>query len=211
MLRRFFRHRSSGIGAMQQMPVIVMNPNPIGFRMSHDTYGGEDQWDRIRAKAGNREWVGYGASGNPDYIDCIEFPFPAIRYKECTPELMALREKERGDWKKLSIHEKKTLYRFSFRQTFAEFEEPAGMWRYCWGLVFLGISVALWFQTFLHQFVMPKWPHSLSKEARIAQYYRQVDLNMRPLDGIPRPPGAEKRVFPKNKEMLKKYQETVND
>lgn len=37
--------------------------------------------------AGNREQVGYGVNGQPVYFDSAEFPFPAIRWKEPTPEL----------------------------------------------------------------------------------------------------------------------------
>ena len=43
--------------------------------------------------------------------------------------LQALREKEKGDWKKLTLEEKKTLYRASFCQTFAEMEAGDGDWK----------------------------------------------------------------------------------
>lgn len=52
---------------------------------------------------GKREVVGYGFNGNPVYVDRVDFPMPAIRWKETTPEIAALREKEKGDWKKLTI------------------------------------------------------------------------------------------------------------
>ena len=42
------------------------------------------------------------------------------RFREDTPEILKLREKEKGDWKKLTIAEKKVLYRASFCQTIAE-------------------------------------------------------------------------------------------
>jgi hypothetical protein len=34
-------------------------------------------------------------------------PFPAIRWQEVTPEVAALQKKEHGDWKSLSVEEKK--------------------------------------------------------------------------------------------------------
>ena len=34
-------------------------------------------------------------------------PFPAIRWQEVTPEVAALQKKEHGDWKGLSVDEKK--------------------------------------------------------------------------------------------------------
>ena len=57
--------------------------------------------------SGKREIVGFGWNGLPTYVDRCEFPFPSIRFKETTPEILALREKEKGDWKKLTIEEKK--------------------------------------------------------------------------------------------------------
>lgn len=33
------------------------------------------------------------------------------RFREDTPEILKVKEKEKGDWKKLSVEEKKLLYR----------------------------------------------------------------------------------------------------
>ena len=44
-------------------------------------------------------------------------------------EIAGLREKEKGDWKKLAKEEKKVLYRASFCQTLAEVEAPTGEWK----------------------------------------------------------------------------------
>jgi len=57
--------------------------------------------------AGNRDIVGYGFNGNPVYIDREEWPAPAVRFKENTAEVQALRAKEQGDWKALTLEEKK--------------------------------------------------------------------------------------------------------
>lgn len=40
-----------------------------------------------RALIGNREIVGYGFNGEPTYIDRSDYPMPAIRWKEPTPEI----------------------------------------------------------------------------------------------------------------------------
>merc|ERR1712107_191103 len=83
---------------------------------------------------------GYGANGEVTYIDSVMAPFPAIRFKEDKGEIAALRTKEQGDWKKLTVEEKKALYRASFCQTLAEVEAPTGEgksilgWRACRGL-----------------------------------------------------------------------------
>lgn len=38
-------------------------------------------------KIGTREIVGYGYNGLPAYADRIDFPLPAIRWREVTPEI----------------------------------------------------------------------------------------------------------------------------
>lgn len=49
-----------------------------------------------KAIIGNREVVGFGMNGSYIYFDKCMFPFPSIRWMENTPEIMALREKEKG-------------------------------------------------------------------------------------------------------------------
>jgi len=58
--------------------------------------------------------------------------------------LQALREKEKGDWKKLTLAEKKALYRASFAQTLVETEAPTGEWKKQAGIAFVLISIGLW-------------------------------------------------------------------
>lgn len=41
-------------------------------------------------KIGNREIVGFGLNGEPSYIDRLERPMPAIRFKENTPDIQVL-------------------------------------------------------------------------------------------------------------------------
>ena len=63
------------------------------------------------------------------YADTLQAPFPAIRFKEETAEVAKIRQKEQGDWKKMTKEEKKVLYRASFCQTLAEVEAPTGEWK----------------------------------------------------------------------------------
>lgn len=66
--------------------------------------------------------------------------------------IQALREKEKGDWKKLSIEEKKQLYRASFRQTFSEMDAPTGEWKGIVGMSMLVITSGLWLYIYFKTF-----------------------------------------------------------
>jgi cytochrome c oxidase subunit 4 len=115
------------------------------------------------AKIGNRDVVGYGWNGEPIYQDRVDYPMPAIRFKENTPDvlvslfcfvmslwilmshlLQALREKEKGCWKKMSVQEKKALYRASFCQTFSEMKYPTGEWKMHIGAALIAASLAIY-------------------------------------------------------------------
>merc|ERR1712001_285246 len=98
----------------------------------------------IKVDIGKREVVGFGYNGEESYIDDVMYPFPAIRFKEDTAEISMLREKEKGDWKKLTLEEKKQLYRASFCQTFTEVHSSDGDWKGLIGCVLTGISLGLW-------------------------------------------------------------------
>lgn len=60
-----------------------------------------------RALIGSRDVVGYGFNGSYFYYDATDMPYPAIRFREETEEIKKLREKEKGDWNKLTLDEKK--------------------------------------------------------------------------------------------------------
>lgn len=103
-------------------------------------------------KIGNREVVGHGWNGQASYVDRVDYPMPGVRFRENTPEIKALREKEKGDWKKLSVEEKKALYRASFCQTFSEFKAGSGEWKKHLGITFIMISLAIWTSVLMNLF-----------------------------------------------------------
>nr|ABV60336.1 cytochrome c oxidase subunit IV [Lutzomyia longipalpis] len=140
--------------------------------------------NNIATKIGKREVVGYGWSGEPVYYDRVDYPFPAIRWQEPTPQIQALREKEKGDWKKLSIDEKKALYRASFCQTFAEFKHPTGEWKGCLGWTLVFTSMAILFSLWMNLFVYDELPASFSEENKKAQLKRMLDLEVNPIHGL---------------------------
>lgn len=61
---------------------------------------------------GTRDVVGHGFNGNLRYFDAVDMPYPAIRFREETKQISKLREKEKGDWKNLSLEEKKQCLYF---------------------------------------------------------------------------------------------------
>lgn len=135
------------------------------------------------SKIGNREVVGFGLNGTPSYIDRVDIPMPAIRFKENTPDVMALREKEKGDWSKLTLEEKKALYRASFCQTFAEVKAPTGEWKSILGISLLASSLAIWLFLFMKATVYEPIPDTFSQEKMEAQLKRMIDLRANPVQG----------------------------
>lgn len=85
-------------------------------------------------------------------IDRVDYPMPAIRFREATNEINALREKEKQDWKKMSTEEKKALYRASFCQTFAEMKAGTGEWKLHLGLGLIFSTLAIWVAIFMNTF-----------------------------------------------------------
>lgn len=63
-----------------------------------------------------------------------------------------LREKEKGDWKKLTLPERKELYRASFAQTFVEMEAPTGEWKSVVGVGLILSSLGIWFYLWMKKY-----------------------------------------------------------
>lgn len=137
-----------------------------------------------RVKIGNREIVGYGLNGDPAYVDHIMFPFPAIRFRETTPDVQAIQQKEKGDWKKLSIEDKKALYRASFCQTYAEMRASDGSWKSIIGIALGMVALSWWMYIWVKVYVYPPLPKTLDYDRRQAQLQRMIELRVDPIDGI---------------------------
>ena len=90
---------SSSGSVVQSTPIVLDNRKPAP-PLDADRM-------RMHPRIGNREIVGYGLKGKPEYFDLVMFPCPSIRWEADTPEIAALRKKEKGDWKQLSVNEKK--------------------------------------------------------------------------------------------------------
>lgn len=106
-------------------------------------------------KIGKREVVGFGWNGTACYADRADYPMPAVRFREPNNEITALRNKEKGDWKKLSPQEIKALYRASFCQTIAEIQAGTGEWKLHLGVGLLFTAAAIWIAVLMNLF--GKW------------------------------------------------------
>lgn len=135
-------------------------------------------------RVGHREMVGHGTNGLPVYDDRPDFPFPALRYKEITGELQGLFEKQKGNWNELTREEKKTLYRSSFRQTFAEFQAPSGKWMEIIGQALIFCSLGVWLFILFEVFIAPPRPDSFKPSSVRAQMRRVIDMQNNPIQGL---------------------------
>ncbi|BFZ19615.1 hypothetical protein BsWGS_22654 [Bradybaena similaris] len=140
--------------------------------------------DEIHPKIGNRDIVGFGINGEASYIDRCEFPCPAIRFKESTPEVLKLREKEKGDWKKLSLEDKKALYRASFCQTYSEINAPTGEWKILLAAVLLATAGSGWLMMYMKKFVYPAPVRTLNPEWQEQSLQRMLDQGQGAIMGV---------------------------
>jgi cytochrome c oxidase subunit 4 len=135
-------------------------------------------------KLGNRDIVAYGWNSIPTYGDRAEFPCPAVRFKENSKEILALRTKEQGDWKTLSLADKKTLYRASFQQTFAEFQAPTGEWKAVIGMIFIAFSITGLSFCWIKHFVLPPLPETITAEWQEKQLEKMIRQRQGAVEGI---------------------------
>jgi len=133
-----------------------------------------ERWYNPERRAG-REVVGTGFAGSQElYSDRIDFWYPAIRFRNEDDTIKAIRKKELGSWKSLSKDEKKQLYRFSFRQTYAEFRAPHGYWKVIAACVLGCVSCTVMFSVFLNLFVYVPLGPVFSNEYRESQLERHL-------------------------------------
>ena len=110
---------------------------------------------------------------------------PSPRFKEDKGEIATLRAKEAGDWKKLTLEEKKALYRASFCQTLAEVEAPTGEAKSIAGYVLVAVSIGIWGYFWMKSVVYGELPDSITNdEKQKAQIDRMIAIRSNPVEGI---------------------------
>lgn len=136
-----------------------------------------------RLRIGNREVVGPSFSGQDEYYDRVDNPCPPILYKPPSKEFEALREKEKGDWRNMTIADKKKLYRLNFCQTIKEVEAPHPENKRVFGNVMLLMSVPILLFVLLKKTVFPPLPDTMSDQGKkqVVRWY--IDARVDPLDG----------------------------
>uniref|UniRef100_A0A7E4W8Z0 Cytochrome c oxidase subunit 4 n=1 Tax=Panagrellus redivivus TaxID=6233 RepID=A0A7E4W8Z0_PANRE len=127
-------------------------------------------------RAAGREIVGHGVSGEPTYQDRLDYWYPALRFRVDDATISPLRQKEKSDWKNLTPEEKKLLYRYSFKQTLAEFEAPNGYWKLIASICFSVLSLATFYAVLLNHFVYPAIPPTFDNDYKEAAVERMLVL-----------------------------------
>ncbi|XP_066440020.1 cytochrome c oxidase subunit 4 isoform 1, mitochondrial [Eleutherodactylus coqui] len=121
----------------------------------------------------------------PQYYDHRHIPLPDIPYmKVLTPELKALKEKEKGAWASLSAQDKVQLYRIMFNQTYADMKRGSSEWKTAIGgtLFFVGVTALVYM--WQKKYVFGEVPHTLSDDWIAMQTKRMLDMRMNPVTGI---------------------------
>ncbi|XP_017488668.1 PREDICTED: cytochrome c oxidase subunit 4 isoform 1, mitochondrial-like [Rhagoletis zephyria] len=111
-------------------------------------------------------------------------PYPAIRFREETEEIKKLREKEKGDWSKLTLDEKKKLYRHSFCLTLSEVEAPTGEWKIQLAVVLYTVGLALFFYGFARKNFFGPLPPTMSPEGKQATRDLEIKYKTNPIFGL---------------------------
>jgi len=121
------------------------------------------------------------------YADRLDYPAPPCRFVQDTDlssDMQALKTKEQGDWKSLSLDEKKALYRLSFDKSYSEMRAPTGEWKYLIGGVCGLLAVSIFFYGLQKKFVAPPLPQTMSAEWQQEQMKYNIAIRNNPITGI---------------------------
>uniref|UniRef100_UPI00398E9086 cytochrome c oxidase subunit 4 isoform 1, mitochondrial-like n=1 Tax=Pristiophorus japonicus TaxID=55135 RepID=UPI00398E9086 len=121
----------------------------------------------------------------PMYSDRKDTPFPDVPYvRSLSAEQLALKEKEKSSWMKLSNEEKVALYRITFHQSYAEMHRKTNEWKTVLGTVFIFIGftgLIIWWQRI---YVYPPQLHTFEEEWQKKQAKRMLDMRINPIEGF---------------------------
>lgn len=72
---------------MMALAVRNTSKTPLSLVAARSSSTASSQADTL-IKLGNRDVVGHGWNGEPIYADRVDYPMPAIRFKENTPDVL---------------------------------------------------------------------------------------------------------------------------
>lgn len=105
---------------------------------------------------------------NENFYESMITPLPPKPRLNCTtPELKALKEKEKADWKNLTPEDMKQLYNAFFGMTVADMERKDDLWKSIVGVVLTMCGLALFIHLFIHTFINPPYPSTVVDQEHI--------------------------------------------
>lgn len=111
---------------------------------------------------------------NPEYHEsCLNlFPMKS-RLNFTTPQLKALKNKEMGDWKKLSEDEVLQLYRGTFRYSIAEIFQSTDGWKTVFGATLWLLALSLFMHWVVHIYCLPPYHDGLTNPETIQKIVKR--------------------------------------
>jgi len=168
----------------QKVAIVILAGPRAGIHTSPVVAEGGLHHNYLVQMPGKREIVGWGVNGVPYYVDRPDFPYPAIRWQEDSPEILKLREKEKGDWHLITLEEAKKLYRASYCATFAELFAPTGNWKFILAVFLLMNSIGMVMFGLVHIYALSPLPYTFSEEWREMELRYMIDTHSEPITGI---------------------------
>ncbi|XP_056381485.1 cytochrome c oxidase subunit 4 isoform 1, mitochondrial [Hyla sarda] len=121
----------------------------------------------------------------PKYHDNRSVPLPEVSFLgELSPELKALKEKEKGAWASLSAQEKVELYRIKFNQTYADMNKGSNEWKTVFGATLFIVGFTSLIIIWQRKYVFGELPHTLSDDWVAKQTKRMLDMRINPIEGF---------------------------
>jgi len=151
------------------------------------------QTQRMRLSTSTRILGGGGFAGidnrdpniDHDVYESIYTPIPnngrTIKY---TGEMLAIKEKEAGDWKNMTVDEQMSLYNSYFNLSMADMVRGSDRWKSVFGFTLVLVGMTFLAQVFLNTFITNREiPYTLQEEYVAAATKKLIQAHDGPLTG----------------------------
>ena len=121
------------------------------------------------------------------FQESLRHPIPNGPRMIVIPEdLKELKEKEKGDWKCLSVEEQMDLYNMYFGMSIAEMRQGSDKWKSSLGIALLCVTYSLmWFLFYKSQVLPPRDPYLSSEQHMKDNIAWQLKTFTNPITGYP--------------------------